>query len=133
MSDTPGTPISGNDGSATILGSPNNNFEIGKWTFASKTDLHSYASSKSGRRKITVAGNGMATGNMEGKQRSDDPSYAHVQDGDTLHVQLNFDNDHFIDAHVVVGEVSYDVDTDSGDLETFTCAFTTTGDYSYGP
>lgn len=124
-----GTPLSGNEGK---FKKGSSELEITHWTFSGVSDLHSYVSSKTGPRRRTIPGNELGTGTIEGKRMTDAPIEANFVNGDVVDATMLFgDSAGGIHASVVIGNLDFDVNPDSGELESFSCSFTTDGDWEF--
>lgn len=127
----PGTALSGKHGTVILVSTGNTELEIGHWTFSSKADIFKYASSKSGGVKLGIAGNSDSSGTIDGKRMIDAPIEDLIQEGDAVTLRLRFSETTYIQVPALIENLDFDVNPDTGDIETFSFGWTSNGGWAF--
>lgn len=123
---------SGRQGKVTKVGTPDKSVEITKWNRQGEVDTDRYATSESNGFKVSEPGNRTATGTIEGKRRTDaDKIEAIFQEGDKVTLKLGFNSTTGILQPATIKNVNYDVDVDSGAIQSYTINWEGNGESSY--
>jgi hypothetical protein len=123
-----GTPLSGNAGKVKVNAAY---LEITHWTYSGATDIHSYNSSETGGDRVTEKGNGQASGTVEGKRMKTTPIETVLKDGDLVTLLLEFEAGDGITFSARISNLDFDVNVDSGELQTFSFNYLSHGARSF--
>jgi len=101
--------------------------ETTKWSVTLKSNNPAYASNCSSGAKRRRAGVTDASGTIEGKYDPGRPMYGtgvgQIKEGAEVVLYLYFDDYQYIDAPIVIDDVKFDTDMDTGEIISFTANF----------
>ena len=126
-----GTALSGKNGKLFKGSGTPTEIEIGHWSASCKSDVFKYASSKTAGFKRAVVGNAEMTGQVDGKRLSDVPIETLIQNGTIVLLTLNWTAATKISVQVAIENLDFDVNPETGDIETFSFGFTSDGDWQF--
>ena len=111
-------------GSSTVL-------EITKWSFTTKSELTVWASNTSNGHKKRKGGTKDGTGSIEGKYDDSQPVEDILEEGSEVTLTLVRDTGNEITVPAVIEQLEFEVDVDSGAVQSWTASFGSNGAWSY--
>jgi hypothetical protein len=123
-----GPTQSGRLGKVYKAGSPDTEIEITKWSRQGEVDTDRFATSMSDGHKQSQPGNKAATGTVEGRRRTDGGKIeAILAEGDQVTLKLGFTSTNGISQPCTIKSLSFEVDADSGAMQSFSFTWESNG------
>lgn len=103
--------------------------EVGKWAFAPKVPVVTYASNKTGGYKQATYGPVEATGTINGYYAPENPITSQIDVGDFVTLKLYIDAVGFYSVPCVIDSLALNVDIETGAFVSWTANYTLNGAY----
>ncbi len=117
--------ISGNEGKVMVGSSTI--AELTQWDAELGKDTQTYNAQSGGEWQKTVAGNKKLSGTLTGKYDPNDPIDAVLDTDDLVALELNQTSAKRINCQARLGNLSFNVNIDTGEIQEWTCAFESDG------